>query len=241
MISQRQQDLLEAIIREYLDSSTPVGSSVVVKKYHFNCSAATVRNEMAKLLEEGLLDMMHTSSGRVPTPSAYRLFLEQVMEEEEVPVLQEVALKQRLWPVRYDFNKMLLQATNSLADLTHLLAIATTHDEFVYHAGVVNILDHPEFWDIDTAKSSLYLIEKYELLDKLFQKSAFNSRDVKYLIGDDLGHDKMSNVALVFTPYQVGKNSGYIGVLGPSRMDYEKTIPAVKFVKKLVQDLGESW
>lgn len=241
MITERQQDLLEAIIREYLDSSTPVGSSVVVKKYHFNCSAATVRNEMAKLLEEGLLDMMHTSSGRVPTPSAYRLFLDQLMTEAEVPVLQEVALKQRLWPVRYDFNKMLLQATNSLADLTHLLAVSTTADGFVYHSGVVNVLDHPEFWNIDTAKSALYLMERYELLDKLFQKAAYNSREVKYLIGEELGSDALVNVALVFTPYQVGKNSGYMGVLGPSRMDYEKTIPAVRFVKKLVQDLGESW
>jgi len=241
MITERQLELLEAIIREYLTSSTPVGSSIVVKKYHFPCSAATIRNEMAKLLDDGFLDMMHTSSGRVPTPRAYRVFLEQLMDEHEFPVLQEVALKQRLWPVRYDFNKMILQAVNGLADITNLMAIATTQDGFVYHAGVVNILDHPEFWNIDTAKSALYLVEKYELIEKIFQKAVHSPREVKYLIGEELGNENLTNVALVFAPYTAGKNFGYLAVLGPSRMDYETVIPAVKFVKKLIEDLGESW
>lgn len=241
MITERQLELLEAIIREYLTSSTPVGSSIVVKKYHFPCSAATIRNEMAKLLDEGFLDMMHTSSGRVPTPRAYRIFLEQLMDEHEFPVLQEVALKQRLWPVRYDFNKMILQAVNGLADITNLMAIAATQDGFVYHAGVVNILDHPEFWNIDTAKSALYLVEKHELIEKIFQKAAHSPREVKYLIGEELGNENLTNVALVFAPYTAGKNSGYLAVLGPSRMDYETVIPAAKFVKKLIEDLGESW
>ncbi len=241
MITDRQLELLEVVIREYLNSSTPVGSSVVVKKYHFPCSAATIRNEMCKLLDEGLLEMMHTSSGRIPTSQAYRIFLDQIMDEEEIPVLQEVALKQRLWPIRYDFNKMLLQSVNSLADLTHLMAVGTTHDGFVYHSGVVNVLDHSEFWNIDTAKAALFLVEKYELLEKLFEKASFSSRDVRYLIGEELGNENLTNVSLVFTKYQVGKNAGYIGVLGPSRMDYEKIIPATKFVKKLIEELGESW
>lgn len=234
-------ELLEAIIREYLTSSTPVGSSIVVKKYHFPCSAATIRNEMAKLLDEGFLDMMHTSSGRVPTPRAYRIFLEQLMDEHEFPVLQEVALKQRLWPVRYDFNKMILQAVNGLADITNLMAIATTQDGFVYHAGVVNILDHPEFWNIDTAKSALYLVEKHELIEKIFHKAIHSPSEVKYLIGEELGNENLTSVALVFAPYTSGKNYGYLAVLGPSRMDYETVIPATKFVKKMIADLGESW
>ena len=241
MITERQLELLEAIIREYLNSSAPVGSSIVVKKYHFPCSAATIRNEMAKLLDEGFLDMMHTSSGRVPTSRAYRIFLEQLMDEHEFPVLQEVALKQRLWPVRFDMNKMLLESVRGLSDITSLMAIATTSDGFVYHSGVVNILDHPEFWNIDTAKSALYMVEKYELLEKLFQKVSFSPREIKYLIGEELGNENLTNVALVFAPYQVGKNSGFLGVLGPSRMDYETVIPAAKFVKKLIEDLGESW
>ncbi|MCA9308186.1 heat-inducible transcriptional repressor HrcA, partial [candidate division WWE3 bacterium] len=127
-LSERQISLINAIIKEYLATSEPVGSNVIVKKYSLRCSPATVRNEMARLLEDGYLDMLHTSSGRVPTPQAYRLFLNEIMEEHDIPVLQEVAIKQRLWPSRFELSRLLRQSTIALADYSQLLAVATTDD-----------------------------------------------------------------------------------------------------------------
>ena len=103
MINDRQIKLLNAIISEYINTAEPVGSVEIVKKYNFKFSPATARNEMARLLEEGFLQMIHTSSGRVPTPMAYRFFLDTLLEEDEIPVLQEVAMKQRLWPNIHPF------------------------------------------------------------------------------------------------------------------------------------------
>ena len=74
--------------------------------------------------------MMHTSSGRVPTSRAFRFFIEDLMEEDELPVLQEVAVKQRLWPQRFEFEKLLRNAALSLAETTKNLAIAVTDDGF---------------------------------------------------------------------------------------------------------------
>jgi len=109
-LTDRQIKLLEAIIREYSESSEPVGSKTVVAKYSIKASPATIRNEMAALLEDGFLEMMHTSSGRIPTSRAFRYFVERLMHEDELPVLQEVAVKQRLWPQRFEFEKLLRNA-----------------------------------------------------------------------------------------------------------------------------------
>ncbi len=241
MISDRQIRLLNAIITEYIKTAEPVGSVEVVKKYNLRYSPATARNEMAKLLDLGLLDMMHTSSGRVPTPMAYRLFLDQIMEEDELPVLQEVAMKQRLWPSRFEFEKLLRQAVVTLAENIHELTLATTSDGYITCAGMVNLLDHKEFWDIDVARTALNLLDRFELLEEIFNKSPQQEEDVKTIIGTELGIENLENCALVFTPYRAGKNNGHIAVFGPSRMRYDSVIPAVRYSKSLIEELGESW
>jgi len=75
MISERKKNLLEIIIKEYLQTATPVSSGSLVKKYKLNFSPATVRNEMMELEEESYIYQPHTSAGRVPTEGAYKLFL----------------------------------------------------------------------------------------------------------------------------------------------------------------------
>jgi transcriptional regulator of heat shock response len=240
MLSERQIQLLDAIINEYVSSSEPVGSVGIVKKYNIHCSAATVRNEMAKLIELGFLNMLHTSSGRVPTRMAYRYYLEQIMEPEDIPVLQEVAIKQRLWPIRFHFEKLLREAVLSLADQTKCLAIATMDDGFVTYAGAVNVLDNKEFWEIDVAKAALSLLDDYELLSKIYQ-SALYGGETKVIIEDEIGMENLNSCSMVFSPYASGNKKGYISILGPSRMEYPKVIPAVKYAKGLIEELAESW
>ena len=232
---------MDAIITEYIESSEPVGSLTITKKYGLKASAATVRNEMARLLDMGFLGMLHTSSGRVPTAQAFRLFLDELMEEDEMPVLQEVAIKQRLWPRRYEFEKLLRQATVSLADITHELSIITTSDGHVVSAGTVNLLDNPEFWDIEVAKAALGLLDRYEALDEIFKKNSYGGKDVRSALGSDLGVEKLSQCAFVFAPYTAGNKMGYVAVFGPARMRYSSVVPAVRYTKNLIEELGETW
>ena len=240
MLSDRQLTLLDAIIKEYLHESEPVGSVQIVEKYEIGCSPATVRNEMAKLLDMGYLEMLHTSSGRVPTRLAYKLYLDEIMEEEDLPVLQEVAMKQRLWPDRFNFDALLRQAVSSLSEHTHELALATVNDGYVISHGSVNILDNKEFWDIDSAKAALILTDSYELLDKVF-RVATGGGNVKYLLEEELGLDNLDKSGIVFTDYEMGTKQGHLAVFGPSRMDYSRVVPALKYTKNLLHELGESW
>lgn len=241
MLSERQIQLLDAIIREYIDNAEPVGSALIVEKYNIKCSPATVRNEMAILLDQGYLQMLHTSSGRVPTSEAFKYFLSEMMEEDQLDVLQEVSLKQRLWSNRYEFEKMLRQAVLSLSDLTKELAIATTDDGYVIHSGAVNILDYKEFWDIEVAKSALNMLDRYELVEKVFDKFMHSSSEINYLIGNEIGDARFAECGIVATRYNIGQRSGHIAVFGPARMNYEKIVPILRYTKNVVEELGGSW
>lgn len=242
MLSDRQLQLIQAVINEYIQSAEPVGSVEIVSKYNLRCSPATIRNEMAKLIELGFLEMLHTSSGRVPTKMAYRLYLDQMMNEQELPVLQEVALKQRFWSDRFEFEKLLRDATLSLAEITKTLAWATTDSGYITYSGAGNILDHKEFWDIDVAKEALSIFDDYPLLERILDNSGdIANGGVKTLIEEEVGIDKLNRCSIVFAPYSTGKKSGNIGILGPSRINYPDVFPTIRYVKQLVEELGGAW
>lgn len=221
-----------------MQSPKPVGSTYLVKKYKLDYSAATVRNEMADLIEKGFLDMLHTSSGRVPTPMAYRFYLQELMDEGEVPVLQEVAIKQRVWPARYEIHKLLREIAGAIAEFTKELTVATTTEGYLTHAGAVNLLDEKEFWDIEVAKAALHIVDNYEVLNDILAKPAYNTEEGVYcLIGDDLPYESLEQCCVASTQYVTPNKKGYIAVLGPARMNYEKIFPSLKYAKNLVEEL----
>lgn len=85
MLTKRQARILELVIREYVESAQPVGSQHLQRTYQLDVSSATVRSEMAELEAHGYLDHPHTSAGRVPTEKGYRVYVGQLMREEELP------------------------------------------------------------------------------------------------------------------------------------------------------------
>src|SRR5260370_1000933 len=78
-ISKRQSTLLDFIVREYVQTATPIPSALVTKKSKLKVSPATIRNEMNSLEEQGFLEQRHTSGGRVPTDKAYRYYVNQLL------------------------------------------------------------------------------------------------------------------------------------------------------------------
>ncbi|OGC38810.1 hypothetical protein A3K42_01610 [candidate division WWE3 bacterium RBG_13_37_7] len=240
MLSERQIQLLNAIIKEHTQSAEPVGSVEIVSKYKLRCSPATIRNEMAKLISMGYLEMFHTSSGRIPTKLAYKLYLEDILEEVEMPVLQEVAMKQRLWESRYEMAKMLRNAAIVLADTANVLAITTENDGFVSYAGIPYLLDNKEFEDTKITKTLFTILDNWEAFDNLLKSNVFGG-EVKFLIGDELGIKNLERCALVYTDYAVGNKQGYVAIFGPARMPYPSIVPALKYTKGLIQELGETW
>ena len=81
-LSERKEKILDAIIRNYLESGEPVGSRTISKYTDLNLSSATIRNEMSDLEEMGYIVQPHTSAGRIPTDKGYRFYVDNMLKEK---------------------------------------------------------------------------------------------------------------------------------------------------------------
>lgn len=235
-LTERQIKVLKSIIEEYIEAAEPVGSQQLEKKYELGISPATIRNEMAALTEQGFLKQPHTSAGRVPTKQAFKFYVTQLVEEKELSAAEEVAAKEKVWDSRFNFDQLMHQTVKALAEKTQSLALAATDKGDVYHAGYANILQIPEFYDIDITRTILSMIDETEAVRSLFAK-AFGEDPVHLLLGDELGYDYLDPCGMVFTKFKAGERNGSLGIIGPNRFDYALVIPTVRYFSDLIEDL----
>ena len=121
-LDERKVKILQAVIRNYLETGEPVGSRTVSKYTDLNLSSATIRNEMADLEEMGYILQPHTSAGRIPSDKGYRLYVDTMMEEKE----REVDEKMELVLEKTDrLEQVLKQAVKLLASNTQYAAMVT--------------------------------------------------------------------------------------------------------------------
>lgn len=101
----------------------------------------------------------------------------------------------------------------------------------IYLKGAKNILDMPEFNEVDKAKSFLDIVDKKEFLKNLEQEESV--KDINVYIGDENGNEKLKDYSIITFKHVVnGKNLGTIGIIGPTRMDYSKVISIMKYINK---------
>lgn len=115
-LDERKMKILQAIIRNYLETGEPVGSRTISKYTDLNLSSATIRNEMADLEELGYIVHPHTSAGRIPSDKGYRLYVDQMMEEKEREVEE---LKGILLEKEDKMDHLLKQVAKVLAQNTN--------------------------------------------------------------------------------------------------------------------------
>lgn len=240
-LTQRQIQILKSLIEEYIETAEPVGSETLEKKHNLSASPATIRNEMVRLTQLGYLKKPHASAGRVPTPVGMKFYVKQLMKEKDISVTEEVAVKEHLWDFREKEGKFFKEITKSLAEKTKTLAVATTEEGDFYCAGFANILDIPEFFDIDVTKSLLSIIDEYEYFHDLFS-NIIDEEEVHILLGEDLGPRLRGPYGFVFAHYETPKHlAGEIGVLGPARLNYTAVVPTVRYFGHLIEQIAKGW
>ena len=124
-LPRRQQEVLLATVRHYVDTVEPVGSHTLVRRFGLPASPATVRTAMGALEQRGLLTQPHTSAGRIPSQRGYRLYVDQLLPAPGAAALQlerELAGISLQWAALDD---LLLHLARRLADLTGLLSLIT--------------------------------------------------------------------------------------------------------------------
>jgi heat-inducible transcriptional repressor len=236
-LSDRQTQILKAIIEEYMETAEPVGSEIIDKKYNLGVSPATIRNEMAFLVKEGFLKQPHTSAGRLPTPMAIRFYIQQLMQEKDLSVADEAVVKNRIWDFRDNFDRLLKEATRFLSEKTKNLAILVTEEGDVYHYGSFHILEDPEFFDIDLTKAILSIVDDFERMNKFFSKAA-GDQPVHVLLGDEFDSQFLEPCGMVFSRFETRKTKGNLGVVGSCRLNYTTIIPVLRYLNSLIEEIG---
>jgi len=125
-LTDRQQHILWATVRHYIATAEPVGSKALVDEYKLRVSPATIRNAMSVLEKAGLLYQPHTSAGRVPSDSGYRIYVDQLITPSDVLTRQvEHVLQDRLRWEDWSLEALLQGAAQILATVSGCITLIT--------------------------------------------------------------------------------------------------------------------
>jgi len=240
-LSDRQLVILKSIIDEYIETAEPVASETLDKKYNLGVSPATIRNEMVKLTTSGYLKQPHVSAGRAPTPKAMKLYVGKLMKLKELSVADEVSVKQKIWDHRSQMDKLLKEATKTLASQTRTMSLAATDEGELFSSGMGNILDMPEFYDIDVTRHLLDTLDEYDFWWNILSPMHGGTDPLEVLVGDDLGKRYLNQCGGIFVYFASPTHHGAIGVVGPARLNYPRIVPVVRYMGNLISEVAKNW
>jgi len=124
VLNSRKKKILQAIVDEYIGTAEPVSSGSLTKKNGMDLSSATIRNEMSDLEKEGYLDKPHTSSGRIPSAKGYRLYVDEMLDDENISIDEVKYIKEKLQDKVNEIEELTKIATNTLSEITHYTTVA---------------------------------------------------------------------------------------------------------------------
>jgi len=337
-LTDRERKVLEAVIQTYVATAQPAGSRQLARRFGLGVSAATIRNTMSDLEEKGYLFHPHTSSGRVPTDVAYRVYVDSILPAQTFTTAERDRLAIQISSGGSAVENILRHAAQSLGIITHELGVAlgpsfdssrldrielvrlatdrllvvlsvqgggvrtiyvdargeiadeaisevsrllnerlgglTLRDvrsslsqrlrdtplgsaelinifieegEHIFEAaldsandvvlGAASVLaEQPEFANVDSMRRLVALTETRHYLAEVLRKRS-DASGVSITIGNEHDDPALENFTLVTAQYRVGALNGVLGVIGPTRMPYDKVISLVTHTSQLVTDL----
>ena len=229
--------ILATIIEQHAEIAAPVGSVMLAKL--FNVSSATIRSEMARLEEMGLIAQPHTSAGRVPTDAGYRFYVNSLNEahEDELQTLLSDrsvrAIESRVTTQTTHADRAIRSAVDSLVELTHNLGLATIGDE-LYLSGMGNLFSQPEFAQGNHAQAVAHLIDNLEP----WLREASPNEPLNVYIGSENPVGKTSGASLIISRFRSPySDRSYIGVLGSTRQSYAKVMRLVRHAGAMLEEV----
>jgi heat-inducible transcriptional repressor len=123
IIKPRKKKILEAVIRDYINTAEPVGSRTLSRRYDLGVSPATIRNEMSDLEEMGYLMQPHTSSGRIPTQKAYRYYVDEIMQIKKLAETMRRDIHKGYLQAGQEIESAVSHTANVLSTLTNYTAV----------------------------------------------------------------------------------------------------------------------
>lgn len=229
-MTERQKQILSAIVEQYAEVASPVGSSLLAKV--FNVSSATIRAEMAELERLGFIKQPHTSAGRVPSDKGYRFYVNNLAEGKPVITSTERRGERALTARVQDGGvpeRAIRNAVDTLVELTHNLGMATIGNQ-LYMSGLSNLFGQPEFMHAGQVQQVARLLDNLEP----WLREAAPNQPLSVYIGSENPIGRSAGCSLIISKFHSPySDRSYIGVLGPTRQSYRD-------VMQLVHHAGEA-
>lgn len=235
-MTERQFKILSAIIEQHAEIAAPIGSVMLAKL--FGVSSATIRSEMAALEDMGYIMQPHTSAGRIPTDTGYRMYVNALTEAKELPASHQLdrsarAIETRLTTQTDRADRAIRSAVDSLVELTHNLGFATIGDE-LYLSGIGNLFAQPEFMNTTHAQAVAKLLDNLEP----WIREAAPNQPLNVYIGSENPIGKSSGASLIISKFRSPySDTSYIGVLGPTRQSYGRVMRLVRQTGALLEEM----
>jgi len=230
-MTERQKQILSAIIEQYAEVAVPVGSSLLAKV--FNVSSATIRAEMAELERLGFIAQPHTSAGRIPTDKGYRFYVNNLTENESLPERRaERALAARVQDGGLP-ERTIRNAVDTLVELTHNLGLATIGNQ-LYMSGLSNLFGQPEFIDGQQVQQVARLLDNLEP----WLREAAPNEPLSVYIGSENPIGRSAGVSLIISRFRSPfSDHSYIGTLGPTRQSYRDVMTLVRHAGETLEEV----
>lgn len=230
----RQKQLLSAIVELYTKTAVPVGSQALLEHYDFGVSSATLRNDMVALEEQGYLYQPHVSAGRIPTDEGYRMYVEEMMGDEDLSREDQRRLQKELLMMKAKNTRLSRSTAKLLSALSGNLAVSgmVGKDE-LYDFGMREMIEKPEFQEIDEL---CRLVETLDTLDEKLDGVMLKLKDgeTHIFIGNENPITGIDNCSMIVAPYQTSEGRGMLAIIGPKRMDYAKNKSLIEYMRKFL-------
>ena len=231
-MTERQKQILSAIIEQYAEVAVPVGSSLLAKV--FDVSSATIRAEMAELERLGFIRQPHTSAGRIPTDRGYRFYVNNLAAGEAT---QPEKRAERALTARVTHGGMpertIRNAVDTLVELTHNLALATIGNQ-LYMSGLSNLFGQPEFIGGAQVQQVASLLDNLEP----WLREAAPNEPLSVFIGSENPIGRSAGVSLIISRFRSQfSDHSYIGTLGPTRQSYRDVMSLVAHTGKTLEEV----
>jgi heat-inducible transcriptional repressor len=192
-LDDRKLDVLRAIVEDYVATQEPVGSKALVERHNLRVSAATVRNDMAVLEDEGYLRQPHTSAGRVPTDRGYRLFVDKLSRIKPLSVAERRAIE-RFMAGAVDLDDVVHRTVRLLAQVTGQVAVVQ------YPSLTRSSMRHLELVPISTTRLMLVMIADTGRVEQRFVELPVPIADADVAAFRSLINEKLNGRRLADAP-----------------------------------------
>lgn len=227
-LDNRKISILFSVINEYLATAGPVASQAIVDAHVVDAGPATVRNEMAALEEEGYLAQPHASAGRIPTETAYRLYVT-YLQQQQIALMDDVRdAVARVLAVEHEARMIAKAIARAIAaSAGQAIVVGVSHGD-AYATGIAHLVVQPEFQDPEVLQAFSvavdHLDETLGTLDTMLNGSA------RVVLGSENPFGRHCGTVATHLALPEG-NMMTLGIVGPMRMAYDRHLGLIETVR----------